>query len=604
MAALLLGLLARPGEAFAQAPECILLIQNNPSGSITYTLKGTYVSGPCVATIPDLPEGNVIGWSFTQTATENAQQQQITSGVYYPSLDYFICAGYSYQSPPYSTSNNCAIAGGVIYIKVLPLLPAPNDTIAWSGTSSVTFQPNPPVPTATATPTQAADGCYDGIAIPPGASCTSTLSGFDVVGAYVRGNFAASAFVYPYISVDGGAFTKYPATGLEWLQRVNGRAVTIMLKNETTDGQTRHPLFRLSGYNDLTVNVNGSRAGDYLNLSNYTIGPQTYITLTVSLSRAALSADIVGTVAQASNVCIFRAIPSNSPFVPSSSSCIQEFNNISTLNQNVIVTFFNRETLVDRERTPVQLRVWALDGTPTRTPTGTIIPSATIPQAITATPSGSPTATGTATATATGTITATATATATATSTATATNTGTPQTPTPPVATFQPTGTIAICIPSVLPTETPGGGIAPDLAIVLPTFVVSSTVLLTATISISTTQLVGFVGTVEAQIATPAIAVQTATAGYSWEAGQATSSTWLVWMQPALEWLAILNPAGGIWQVPGTPLWAIAPFVVPVLPIIVAAILVAFSRFFLWFLGWLLKFIDLVIKLIELIPGE
>jgi hypothetical protein len=146
------------------------------------------------------------------------------------------------------------------------------------------------------------------------------------------------------------------------------------------------------------------------------------------------------------------------------------------------------------------------------------------------------------------------------------------------------------------------GGVLPDLAVALPTLRTLPTI--TVTIAISVTAVADSISTLQAGIGTPAAAMQTATSGYSWQSGQARAANWAAWMQPALSWMAILNPNNPAWNASGGPLWALAPLLIPVLPIIAVGLIVAFIRFWLFFMSWLLKFIDLIFKLIELIPGQ
>lgn len=157
------------------------------------------------------------------------------------------------------------------------------------------------------------------------------------------------------------------------------------------------------------------------------------------------------------------------------------------------------------------------------------------------------------------------------------------------------------CVPGVV-QPTPNAGAPPDLAIVIPTLRTLATV--TATIEVSVTVVVAALSTIEAAISTPAAAVETAAAGYSWTNGESQAASWTATIEPALSWLAILNPLNPAYSIEGGPLWALAPVLVPLLPIVVVSVLIAFVNFFLWLLKWLLAFIDLVCKLIELIPGE
>jgi hypothetical protein len=146
----------------------------------------------------------------------------------------------------------------------------------------------------------------------------------------------------------------------------------------------------------------------------------------------------------------------------------------------------------------------------------------------------------------------------------------------------------------------------PDLGLVLPTLrpIGTPTGTITATPGISTTAIVAFFSTIEVGISTPAAGVRTVTAGYSWQSGAAISATSVTIAGPALTWMSVLNPGAAIWTTEGGPLWAIAPFVMPVLPIVAIMFVVLIARFALWLLGWLLKLLDVIFKLIELIPGE
>jgi hypothetical protein len=170
-------------------------------------------------------------------------------------------------------------------------------------------------------------------------------------------------------------------------------------------------------------------------------------------------------------------------------------------------------------------------------------------------------------------------------------------------------GPTPVCV-ALSPTATVLTFSMPDLSISIPTLrpIASPTMTgtitatITATTSISMTAIVAFVGTFSASISTPAAAISTASAGYSWQVGQNTAATAGAVMQPAVAWLAVLNPNNAAWSSSGGPLWAIAPMVLPVLPIIIIVISVALARFFLWILNWILKFIDLIIKIVELIP--
>lgn len=168
-------------------------------------------------------------------------------------------------------------------------------------------------------------------------------------------------------------------------------------------------------------------------------------------------------------------------------------------------------------------------------------------------------------------------------------------------------GATPVCFP--LPTATsPIAYSLPDLSLELPTLrplgSPTATGTITATPALSTTALVQFVATVQAGISTPAASMATVSAGYNWQSGAELSATTVAAAAPALAWMAILNPSSPAWQTEGGPLWALAPLILPVLPIIGFFFLVLLVRFVLFLADIILKIVDLIIKLIELIPGE
>jgi hypothetical protein len=199
----------------------------------------------------------------------------------------------------------------------------------------------------------------------------------------------------------------------------------------------------------------------------------------------------------------------------------------------------------------------------------------------------------TGTATATATATATVTATTTTTSTATATSAALPP---PPTISAGPTLT-----PLPAPTRSTDDPF-PDLGIVLPTL--EPLVCPTVALVISDTAVISVVQTMQAGLSTPVAAVQTASAPYSWAGGATLAASWTVHLGPALTWLAVINPANTGWGVVGGPLWALAPLLLPILPIFGVGLLIVVVRFVLWLLAWFLKFVDQIEQLIELIPGE
>jgi hypothetical protein len=243
-------------------------------------------------------------------------------------------------------------------------------------------------------------------------------------------------------------------------------------------------------------------------------------------------------------------------------------------------------------------------------PVATATPTAT--RSATATPTRSPTSTPPATSTAT--IASTATATTTSTTvreSPTSTPPGAPSptstspgsaTATPTLAAFPAQTPRPAPLVTAVPAPTSNDGPLPDLGVIIPTL--RPLMPITATITISATAILGAVQTMQAGVSTPAAAVATASAAYSWTSGQQTAAAWSTTMQPALDWLAILNPANSLWTLGDGPLWAIAPLILPILPIFGVGIVIVGIRFFLWLSAWFLKVVDLVVKLIELIPGE
>lgn len=215
--------------------------------------------------------------------------------------------------------------------------------------------------------------------------------------------------------------------------------------------------------------------------------------------------------------------------------------------------------------------------TPSASPTGTIFPIGT--PTLTGSPSASPS------------ITWTPTASPSASPTA---GGGPTPVPTAPID----------CLIPLTPSPTLLAPPTADLAITLPTLRTLPTSDVTATVTFSATAIIGAISTMQAGMSTPVAAMQTATSGYSWDAGAAIATSWTLTMQPALDWLAIFNTSNAAWSTPGGPLWALAPILLPLSPIIITGLIIVFVRFFLWFTDRLLKLVDLVIKLIELIPGE
>jgi hypothetical protein len=74
-------------------------------------------------------------------------------------------------------------------------------------------------------------------------------------------------------------------------------------------------------------------------------------------------------------------------------------------------------------------------------------------------------------------------------------------------------------------------------------------------------------------------------------------------MAPALDWLRILNPLNAAWTEPGGALWALAPILLLLAPLLVTAVIITFLRYWVFFIEWIRRFLDMLIKIIELIPG-
>jgi hypothetical protein len=178
-----------------------------------------------------------------------------------------------------------------------------------------------------------------------------------------------------------------------------------------------------------------------------------------------------------------------------------------------------------------------------------------------------------------------------------------PPSPTSP-ATATPTGSVlepAECVEPITSTQAARLGGLPALAVELPTFEPVQPV--TATVVISVAVVSETLDSMFTGMITPQMQIQTATAGYSWEQGHATVQGWSVWLQPALDWLAIVNPSSPAWTNEGTYLWALSPVLLPLAPLLIAGVVVVVVRYWFWFLDMFQRVIEFIIKLIELIPG-
>jgi hypothetical protein len=172
-----------------------------------------------------------------------------------------------------------------------------------------------------------------------------------------------------------------------------------------------------------------------------------------------------------------------------------------------------------------------------------------------------------------------------------------PPTPTPTGRALDP----AACVEPITSTQAARLGSVPALAVELPTF--EPVQYVTATVVISVSVVSDTLDQMFTGMITPQMEIQTATAGYSWESGQATVQGWAAWLQPALDWLAIVNPNSPAWAVEGTYLWAVSPVLLPLAPLLIAGLVVVVVRYWFWFLDMFQRVIEFIIKLIELIPG-
>jgi hypothetical protein len=172
-----------------------------------------------------------------------------------------------------------------------------------------------------------------------------------------------------------------------------------------------------------------------------------------------------------------------------------------------------------------------------------------------------------------------------------------PPSPTPTGRALDP----AACVEPITSTQAARLGSVPALAVELPTF--EPVQYVTATVVISVSVVSDTLDQMFTGMITPQMQIQTATAGYSWESGQATVQGWAAWLQPALDWLAIVNPNSPAWAVEGTYLWAVSPVLLPLAPLLIAGLVVVVVRYWFWFLDMFQRVIEFIIKLIELIPG-
>ena len=159
----------------------------------------------------------------------------------------------------------------------------------------------------------------------------------------------------------------------------------------------------------------------------------------------------------------------------------------------------------------------------------------------------------------------------------------------------------------VPPITAPGANLGPmpDVQISLPTLMsrpATATVLIRSA-EMTITVVIGAVSTMQTGLQTPMSVIETASAGYSYTTGQQTGQEFGVMMEPALGWIAILNPRHPGWTQRCGPLYAIQPLVLPLAPIIIISLVLTMIRLFLWIAGWVLRLIDLVFKVLQLIRG-
>lgn len=176
-----------------------------------------------------------------------------------------------------------------------------------------------------------------------------------------------------------------------------------------------------------------------------------------------------------------------------------------------------------------------------------------------------------------------------------------------PTSTFAPTWTpgpvpnaTAACVP-LDPSATIIAYTMPNLAFVIPVRP-TYTATMTTTALINGTIIVGFAQTLEARESTPVAGVARIIGGLSWTSGELAGATAISVASPMLSWMAIVNPSNSAWSIEGGPLWAIEPFLLPIMPVLVMMSLVVFVKFALWALNWFLKLIELVVSVIKLIP--
>ena len=194
---------------------------------------------------------------------------------------------------------------------------------------------------------------------------------------------------------------------------------------------------------------------------------------------------------------------------------------------------------------------------------------------------------------------------------------GEPSTPTTaPAETATPGGAGSGMPPTALsgipgyvpPILAPGAtlGPRPDLQIQLPTLrprPATATSPIYGSGMATVTVVIGGISTMQAGLQTPLSVVETASAGYSYASGLQTGQEFRVMMQPAMGWIAVLNPRHPGWTQRCGPLYAIEPVVLPLAPIIIISLVLALLRFFIWVAAWVLRLADAVFQVLQIIRG-
>lgn len=173
-----------------------------------------------------------------------------------------------------------------------------------------------------------------------------------------------------------------------------------------------------------------------------------------------------------------------------------------------------------------------------------------------------------------------------------------------------PTGTAYN--PGTAPTAGTGVALAPGVeAIVAPTVNASpmpawgielptSRALITPTLS---TDIISGFERIDNDLATPAQIVERAATTFSYERGQAQAATMACMMEPARQWVTVINPDDARHELAGSVLWALAPILAPLSPILIVYFVVYLVKFVLWVAKWILALVNLVLSILKLIRG-